>query len=156
MRYFVVHFEQKSCYLCAYHISKTNFIRQPHGQKTYKSQAQCSSTLCGCLYTWPIWCCPMEPFHMRYSVVHFVWKSCYFVCATAVKLILFLNHMNRKMVGDKHNILVHYVDVSAPESSGIVLCNPVRWNILWFILIKKLVILCVEQQQNVFFPQPQE
>ncbi|OEU06549.1 hypothetical protein FRACYDRAFT_254378 [Fragilariopsis cylindrus CCMP1102] len=26
----------------------------------------------------------------------------------------------------KHNVPVHYVDVSAPESSGIVLCNPVR------------------------------
>ena len=25
MRYFVVHFDQKSCYLCAYHISKTIF-----------------------------------------------------------------------------------------------------------------------------------
>ena len=45
--------------------------------------------------------------------------------ATAVKQILFLNHTNKKVVvGDKHNIPVHYVDVSAPESSGIVLCNP--------------------------------
>ena len=64
MRDFVVHFDEKSCYLCAYHIGKTHFF--------------------------------------------------------------FLNNRNRKVVGGTHNVLVHYVDVSAPESSGIVLCNPVR------------------------------
>ncbi|OEU06540.1 hypothetical protein FRACYDRAFT_254561 [Fragilariopsis cylindrus CCMP1102] len=30
------------------------------------------------------------------------------------------------MVGGKHNALVHYVDVSAPNPSGIVICNPFK------------------------------
>ena len=75
MRYFVVHFDQKSCFLCAYHISKTNFIPQPHGQKCYRRQTQCSSTLCGCLGTWLIWYCCLQSFQARYFVVHFDWKS---------------------------------------------------------------------------------
>ena len=31
---------------------------------------QCSSTLCGWLCTQPIWCGPLQPFQMRYIVVH--------------------------------------------------------------------------------------
>ena len=38
--------------------------------------------------------------------------------ATAVKRILFLNHTNKKVVGGKHNVPVHYVDVSALGPSG--------------------------------------
>ena len=78
MRNVVVHFYQKSCYLCAFHISKISFITQPHEQKSCRRQTQCSSTLYGCLCNQPIWCCPLQPFQMRYFVVHFYQKSCYF------------------------------------------------------------------------------
>ena len=69
----------------------------------------------------------------------------FFVCATAVKWIFFLNHRNRKVVGGKHNVLVHYMDFCAPDLAGIVFCNPFKWDVLWFILIKNLVI-CVPTQ----------
>ena len=85
MRYLVVNLDQKSCYLCAYHISKANFILQPHDQKSCRRQTQCSSTLCICLCTWPIWCCPMEPLQMRYLVVHFDQKSCYYFCVCNIR-----------------------------------------------------------------------
>ena len=51
--------------------------------------------------------------------------------------------MNKKVVGGKHNVLINYMmDASALNSSGAVLCNPFKWDILWFILIENLVI-CV-------------
>ena len=49
-----------------------------------------------------------------------------FVRATTAKSISFLNHKNRKIVGGKHNVLVHSVDASAPNSSIVVLCNPFK------------------------------
>ena len=144
MRYLVVHFDQKSCYyLCAYHISKTNFIQQPHEQKCCRRQTQWSSTLCGCFCTCLIWCCPMEPFQMRYLVVHFDQKSC-FICVptTLARQILFSNHRNKKVVGGNYNVLVLYADASASDPAGVVLFNTFKWYILWFILIKNLVV-CV-------------
>ena len=48
------------------------------------------------------------------------------VPTTLAKRILFLNHMNKKVVGGKHNVLVDYVDASAPDPSGVVLCNPFK------------------------------
>ena len=48
------------------------------------------------------------------------------VPTTLAKQILFLNHMDRKVVGGKHNVLVHYVDVCAPDSSSVVFCNPFK------------------------------
>ena len=45
------------------------------------------------------------------------------VPTTLAKQILFRNHMNRKLVDGKHNVLIQYVDASAPDSSGVVLCN---------------------------------
>ena len=30
------------------------------------------------------------------------------------------------MVGGKHNVLVHYADVCAPDLSGVVHCNPFK------------------------------
>ena len=47
-----------------------------------------------------------------------------FFGATTAKSISFLNHRNRKVVGGKHNVLVHYVDASASDPSGVVHCNP--------------------------------
>ena len=61
-----------------------------------------------------------------------------FVPSTPAKWISFCNQRNRKFVGGKHNVLVHYVDVCAPNSSGVVLCNPFKWDILWFISEQKL------------------
>ena len=131
------------------------FIPQPHGQKSGGRQTQCFSTLCKYLCTWPIWCCSMEPFYMRYLVVHFDQKSCYLlICSVPTTLanqFFFCNHRNRKVVGDKHNVLIHFSKANAPEPSGVVSCNTFKWDILWFILIKNLVILCVEQQQNEFY-----
>ena len=59
--------------------------------------------------------------------VHFRSKIMIF-CVSAIKVerILLLNHRNRKVIGGKHNVLVHYVDVSAPDPAGVVLCNPFK------------------------------
>ena len=59
-----------------------------------------------------------------------------FVPSTPAKWMSFRNHRNRKVVGGKHNVLVQYVDVSAPNPSGVVLCNPFKWDILYAFLIK--------------------
>ena len=73
------------------------------------------------------------------------------VPSTTGKWISFHKHMNRKVVGGKHNVLLHYVDSNAPNPTGIVLCNPLIWDmILLFILIKNLVIF-LQQQQNEFY-----
>ena len=56
-----------------------------------------------------------------------------FVPSTPAKWNSFCNHKNRKVVGGKHNVLVLYVDASAPNPSDIVLCNPFKWDILLFI-----------------------
>ena len=66
-----------------------------------------------------------------------------FVHATTANRIPFCNRRNRKVVGGKHNILIHYLDVSAPDSSGYVLCNPFKWDILCSYLLKN-----VAQQRN--------
>ena len=49
-----------------------------------------------------------------------------FVCvrASTAKQILFLNHRNRKVVGGKYNVLVHWRNVGVSNPSGFVLCNP--------------------------------
>ena len=67
----------KSNYFCACNNSKKNFIPWPQGQESCRRQTQCSSTLCWWLYTQPIWCYPLQPFQMRYFVVHFDQKSCF-------------------------------------------------------------------------------
>ena len=66
-----------------------------------------------------------------------------FVRATTVKWILFLNHMYRKVVGGTHNVLVRYMDISAPNPSGVVVCNPFKWDVLCSFLIKNHVVFCV-------------
>ena len=49
-----------------------------------------------------------------------------FVPAIKAKWILFHNHRKRKVVGCQQNVLVYYVDGSAPELFGVVLCNPFK------------------------------
>ena len=138
--------DQKSyCCLCACYNSVIDFISQPQEQKVGRRQTQCSSTLCGCLCNWPSWHCPLQPFQMRYYVVHFDWKSCFF-CVPAIKpeWILCHNHRKRKVIGCKHNVLVYYVNVCAPDPAGVVLWNPFIWDILWFILIENLdIFVCL-------------
>ena len=66
--------------------------------------------------------------------VHFWSKIMLFsVPSTTAKWISFHNHRNRKVVGGKHNVLIHYLDICAPDPSSVVLCNLFIWDILWFI-----------------------
>ena len=48
-------------------------------------------------------------------------KVCFCVPTTTAKLILFLNHMNKKVIGGTLNVLVHNIDASAPDPSHVVL-----------------------------------
>ena len=87
MRYFVVlSFWSKILIfsLCGCNNSKMNFILQPQEQKSGRRLAQCSSPLSECLCTWLSWCCPLQPFQMRFFVVHFDQKSCYFCVPTTL------------------------------------------------------------------------
>ena len=86
------------------------------------------------------WCCPLQPFQMRYFVFISNQKSCYLCAYHIGKHISFRNHMNKKVVVGKHNVLVHYGDISEPDPSGVVVCNPFKWDILCSFLIKNLVI----------------
>ena len=60
-------------------------------------------------------------------MIYFDQKSCYFcVPATTAKQILFLNHMDINVVGGKDNVLVHCLNASVPDLSGVDLCNPFK------------------------------
>ena len=50
---------------------KMNFIPQPQEQKSGRRPTQCSGTPCECLCTNPSEYCCLQPFYMRYIVVHF-------------------------------------------------------------------------------------
>ena len=78
------------------------------------------------------------------------------VPATKEKWILFLNHRNRKVVGGKHNVVVYYVDIYAPDLAGLVLCNPFKWDILWFILIKNHTFCACNNSEMNFIQQAQK
>ena len=95
-----------------------DIIPHPQEQESCRRQSQRSSTLCGCLWTQPIWWCALKPFYLRYFVFISNQKSyccfCVFVPSTPAKSILFRNHRNRKVVGGNHNVLVLYVDVCSP------------------------------------------
>ena len=64
------------------------------------------------------------------------------VPTTLAKQILFHNPMNKKLVGGKHHVLIHYVEVCVPNLSDVLFSNPFIWDNLWFILVKNPVI-CV-------------
>ena len=56
--------------------------------------------------------------------VHFSPEIRFFcVPTTLAKQILFHNHTHRKVVVGIYNVLVHYVNACAPDSSGAVLFN---------------------------------
>ena len=62
-----------------------------------------------------------------------------FVPTTIIaKRFLFLNHRNRKGVGGKHNTLVHYVNVCAPDPACAAQWNPFRWDFFWL----KILLFC--------------
>ena len=61
---------------------------------------------------------------------------------TAAKWISFRNQKYRKVVGGKYTVLIHFVNVSAPNPTIVVLWNPFKWEILKFISIENLVV-CV-------------
>ena len=71
-------------------------------------------------------------------------QKSYIVCVPAVTVnrILCRNHRYRKVVGGTHNVLVHYMDDSAPSPSDVVLCNPFKWDILLFSSDQKSYNLC--------------
>ena len=66
-----------------------------------------------------------------------------FVSATSAKWISFCNHRNRKFVLGKRNVLVHYMDVSALQPSGVVLCNCFKWDILLFVISDQNHAVCI-------------
>ena len=65
---------------------------------------------------------PSEIFYGSFLIKNHV------VCvpSTTAKCISFHNQRNRKVVGGKHNVLILYVEASAPDPSGVVLCNPFK------------------------------
>ena len=67
-------------------------IKKPQRLKSCRRHTQCSSTLCWWLYTQPIWCYPLQPFHMRYFVVHSRSKACCFPPSTTEKWISKYTH----------------------------------------------------------------
>ena len=79
-----------------------------------------------------------NPFKWDILCSFLIKKVIVFVRATTANQISFHNHRNRKVIGGKHNVLVLYVDASAPNLSGAVLCNHFKWDILWFTSNQKL------------------
>ena len=87
-----------------------------------------------------IFCCPlfliqtkscwMCAFHNKYGSFLIKNHRVVYVPSTPAKWISFHNQKNRKVVGGKHNFLVHYLDICAPDPSGVVLCNPL-YEIAW-------------------------
>ena len=72
--------ENHVIFVCACHNSEMNFIPQSQENISGRRQIRCSSTPCECLCTQPIWYCCLQPFYMRYLVVHSWLKICLFVC----------------------------------------------------------------------------
>ena len=84
--------------------------------------------------------------HFKWDILWFIsgQKSCCYLCAYHIsKMNIFCNHMDKKIVGGKHNVLVHYVDVSASNPSGVVLCIPFKWDVLCSFLIKNHLVVFV-------------
>ena len=83
----------------------------------------------------------------KWDILLFILIENHVVCvpSTPAKWISLRNHRNRKVVGGKHNVLVLYVNASAPNPSGVVLYNPFIWDILYSFLIKNHAVpsMCV-------------
>ena len=99
IRYFVVRFDHKYGYLCAYHSSKIKFTLQPQKQKSGRRVTQCSNTLCGGYCIQPIKSSPLELSRIRYFVVHFDEKYGYFCANHNSKIKFTLQPQEQKVVG---------------------------------------------------------
>ena len=148
-----MHFDEKYGYFSAYHNSKIKFTLQLQEQKSGGRVTQCSTTLCGGCCIQPKKSSPLEPFQIRYFVVHFAQNLVIYVPTTLAKQILFCNHMNRKVVGGKCNVLIHYIDPSTLNLSSVVLWNTFKWDILLCVHIhyfKSLkCVLCVSLHYEI-------
>ena len=80
--------------------------------------------------------------HFKWDILLFILIKNHVVCvpSTPAELISLRNHKDRKVAGGKHDGLVLYVDASAPNPSGVVLCNPFIWDILYSYLIKNRMV----------------
>ena len=139
-------------FLCACHKSVMNFIPQPQERKSCRMPTQyvliyyvdvIAPNLFGVVlcnpFKWDILCSFLTKKHVVVSVP-----------STPAIWISFHNHMDRKVVGGKLNALILYVNACAPNLSGVVLCNPFKWDILCSFLTKKLLFLCLPHQQNEY------
>ena len=110
------------------------FVYLPHQQNTYHSATTKVEKLqeANTMLQYTMWMF-VHPTHLVLSCAtlsnkifccSFLIKILFFVCVHQQQNDFFLNHKNRKVVGGKHNILVHYVYVCALDPSGAVLCNP--------------------------------
>ena len=70
-------------------------------------------------------------------------KSLLFLCLPQQQNEFYSATNEQNIVGDWHNVLIHYANVSAPNLSGVVCCNTFKWDILWFIILIKNVVICV-------------
>ena len=80
-----------------------------------------------------------NPFKWEILMLMLIENHVISVPSTPAKWISFRNHKNRKVVGGKNNVLVLYVDPSAPNPSGVVLWDHFIWSILYSFLIKNHV-----------------
>ena len=91
--------------------------------------------------------------------VHFWPKIMLFFCVptTKARWILFLNHRNRKMVGGKHNVLLHNVNACA-HLTQLVLFSATLSNEIFCgsFLVQNHVVICVPttSAKRIFFQQP--
>ena len=113
-------------YFCACHNSKMNFIPQTQEQKVVEGKLNVLVHYVDISAISLFDVVPYNPF--KWDILWFIFEQKSFFCVptTLAKQILFHNHRNKKLVGGIYNVLVHYMDASAPDPSGIVLCN--TWN----------------------------
>ena len=94
-----MHFDEKYGYFRAYHNSKIKFTLQPQKQKSGGSLTQYSSTPCGGYCTQSEKSSPLEPFWIRYFVVHFDEKYGYFRAYHNSKIKFTLQRQEQKSGG---------------------------------------------------------
>ena len=139
-------------FVCVCHKSKMNFIPQPQEQKRYRRQIQCSSILCGCFCNWSIWCCPVQPFYLRYYVFLSNQKSCCCFCAFHTSKINFIpqpqDHKSCRRQSQCSSSLCGCLCIQP------IWCCPVQPSQMRYFVVhfwlKILFFLCMKQQQNEF------
>ena len=107
IRYFVVRFDHKYGYLCAYHSSKIKFTLQLQEKKGKEGNTRFSYTIWRLLQlTKRKFSSGTIPNKIFWGA--FWWKIWLFVCIPqAAKSSLLFNQRNKKVVGGMHNVLVH-------------------------------------------------